>query len=72
MNEKTDRMDQQDKAVEPIKGCGKECQVYSRVVGYFRPVQMWNNGKTEEFKDRLEYDEKKSIESKIIIGKVKA
>jgi ribonucleoside-triphosphate reductase len=39
--------------------CGLECQVYSRVVGYFRPVQMWNVGKREEFKDRLEFDQKK-------------
>jgi anaerobic ribonucleoside-triphosphate reductase len=27
-------------------------EVYSRVVGYFRPVQAWNNGKAEEFKER--------------------
>jgi hypothetical protein len=27
-------------------------EVYSRVVGYFRPVQNWNAGKKEEFKDR--------------------
>lgn len=41
--------------------CGKECQVFSRVVGYYRPVQTWNDGKREEFKDRLEYAEDKSI-----------
>jgi ribonucleoside-triphosphate reductase (formate) len=29
-----------------------ECEVYSRVVGYLRPVKQWNEGKTEEFKDR--------------------
>jgi ribonucleoside-triphosphate reductase len=29
------------------------CEVYSRVVGYFRPVQQWHPGKQEEFKDRL-------------------
>jgi len=28
------------------------CEVYSRVVGYYRPVQSWNQGKQEEFKDR--------------------
>jgi hypothetical protein len=28
------------------------CEVYSRVVGYFRPVQNWNLGKREEFDDR--------------------
>lgn len=28
------------------------CEVYSRIVGYLRPVQNWNAGKKEEFKDR--------------------
>lgn len=28
------------------------CEVYSRVVGYFRPVQNWNPGKRQEFKER--------------------
>ncbi|MBM3257689.1 MAG: ribonucleoside triphosphate reductase [Candidatus Nealsonbacteria bacterium] len=31
------------------------CEVYSRVVGYLRPVQQWNEGKQEEFKERKEY-----------------
>ncbi|SNZ14197.1 ribonucleoside triphosphate reductase [Hydrogenobacter hydrogenophilus] len=35
--------------------CGRQTEVYSRVVGYYRPVQLWNRGKQEEFKDRLEY-----------------
>ena len=35
--------------------CNKEAQVYSRIVGYFRPVQNWNLGKKEEFKDRVTY-----------------
>ncbi len=35
--------------------CGKVAEVYSRVVGVLRPVQNWNIGKQEEFKDRLEY-----------------
>ena len=43
--------------------CGKDCQVFSRVVGYFRPVQTWNDGKREEFSDRLEYLEDKSVRS---------
>lgn len=38
--------------------CGQVCDVYSRVVGYFRPVRNWNEGKQEEFKQRLEYKEK--------------
>ena len=32
--------------------CGSRTEVYSRVVGYYRPVQHWNDGKREEFKDR--------------------
>jgi len=32
--------------------CGKSCEVYSRVVGYLRPVQQWNDGKKEEYKMR--------------------
>lgn len=28
------------------------CETYSRIVGYFRPVQNWNEGKKQEFKDR--------------------
>lgn len=32
--------------------CNRETEIYSRVVGYFRPVQNWNKGKQEEFKDR--------------------
>ncbi len=36
--------------------CGRETEVYSRVVGYFRPVQNWNNGKREEFKMRVEFN----------------
>ena len=37
--------------------CGKTCEVYSRIVGYFRPVHNWNLGKREEFSDRLTYKE---------------
>lgn len=33
--------------------CGKECEVYSRIVGYLRPVSQWNSGKRQEFKDRV-------------------
>ena len=35
--------------------CGSRTEVYSRVVGYFRPVQNWNKGKMEEFKERKKY-----------------
>jgi ribonucleoside-triphosphate reductase len=32
--------------------CDKKTEVFSRVVGFFRPVQEWNAGKREEFRDR--------------------
>ena len=35
--------------------CGMKTEVYSRIVGYFRPVQNWNTGKKQEFADRKEY-----------------
>ena len=35
--------------------CGKECEVYSRVVGYLRPVNQWNAGKQVEFEERKEF-----------------
>jgi len=35
--------------------CGRLTEVYSRVVGYLRPVQNWNEGKREEYRQRLEY-----------------
>ncbi len=41
--------------------CGKECEVYSRIVGYYRPVHRWNEGKKEEFGDRLEYSEERTL-----------
>lgn len=31
------------------------CEVYSRIVGYLRPVQNWNKGKKQEFADRRPY-----------------
>ena len=36
--------------------CGAKTEVYSRITGYYRPVQNWNDGKTQEFKDRKVYD----------------
>ncbi len=37
--------------------CGQETEVYTRVVGYYRPVKMWNKGKQSEYKDRVEYSQ---------------
>ncbi len=36
--------------------CGRSTEVYSRITGYYRPVQNWNDGKVEEFKMRKTYD----------------
>lgn len=36
--------------------CGKTSEVYSRITGYYRPVQNWNSGKSEEFKERKVYN----------------
>ncbi len=35
--------------------CGKDTEVWSRIVGYYRPIANWNKGKQEEFKDRLTF-----------------
>ncbi len=35
--------------------CGKKTEVYSRITGYYRPVQNWNDGKSQEFLDRKTY-----------------
>ncbi|MBR5536255.1 MAG: ribonucleoside triphosphate reductase [Clostridia bacterium] len=36
--------------------CGNVTEVYSRITGYYRPVQNWNDGKTQEYKERKVYD----------------
>ena len=36
--------------------CGKKAEVYSRITGYYRPVQNWNDGKSQEYKNRTVYD----------------
>lgn len=35
--------------------CGSKTEVYSRITGYYRPLQNWNDGKAHEFEDRKEY-----------------
>ncbi len=40
-----------------------ECEVYSRIVGYHRPVKFWNKGKCEEWKHRKVYDISKKGEN---------
>jgi len=41
---------EEKKPVKPVP-----CEVYSRVVGYLRPLSSWNVGKVAEFEDRVEY-----------------
>ena len=36
--------------------CGEKAEVYSRITGYYRPVANWNDGKSQEYKDRKVYD----------------
>ena len=45
-----------EKRFKTVKG--GNCEVFSRIVGYFRPVKNWNEGKQEEFKDRVTYKTK--------------
>ncbi|MCR5452679.1 MAG: ribonucleoside triphosphate reductase [Lachnospiraceae bacterium] len=40
--------------------CGNKTEIYSRITGYYRPVQNWNDGKTQEYKDRKVYEVGKS------------
>ncbi len=40
--------------------CGEKAEVYSRITGYYRPVQNWNDGKTQEYKQRKTYNVSKS------------
>ena len=41
--------------------CGEKTEVYSRITGYYRPVQNWNDGKAQEFRDRRVYDIGRSV-----------
>ena len=41
--------------------CGAKCEVYSRVVGYLRPVDQWNDGKQSEFRIRQTFDRAVSL-----------
>jgi ribonucleoside-triphosphate reductase (formate) len=45
---------------ESCPTCSSKCEIYSRIVGYLRPVEQWNSGKQEEFKIRKLYDINKS------------
>ena len=39
-----------------------KCEIYSRVVGYIRPVEQWHDGKQAEFGDRKKFDSRNTVE----------
>jgi ribonucleoside-triphosphate reductase len=41
--------------------CGEKTEVYSRITGYYRPIRNWNDGKSQEYKERLVYDIENSV-----------
>jgi anaerobic ribonucleoside-triphosphate reductase len=41
---------------ERCPSCGSETEVYSRIVGYLRPIRTWNDGKQQEFRERTPYE----------------
>ena len=45
--------------------CGNKAEIYSRITGYYRPVQNWNDGKSQEYKNRTLYDPQKSTLSRV-------
>ena len=45
------------------KICGKKCLRFSRVCGFYTPVENWNLGKESEFKDRKTYSQSKANQS---------
>ncbi len=49
--------------------CGEPSEIYSRITGYYRPVQNWNDGKLAEYKDRKEYVIDKLPEEKAVSAK---
>ncbi len=47
--------------VKECPHCGARTEVYSRITGYYRPVQNWNDGKLQEYTNRTEYDVEHSV-----------
>ncbi len=48
--------------------CGERAEVYSRITGYYRPVQNWNEGKSQEYKNRRIYEMENSREMPVSTG----
>jgi anaerobic ribonucleoside-triphosphate reductase len=58
--EQAKRIDEQikdieDRIVDPNL-CEGTASTYTRITGYFRPIELWNIGKNEEYMQRLEYN----------------
>ncbi|MFH1172582.1 MAG: anaerobic ribonucleoside-triphosphate reductase [Nanoarchaeota archaeon] len=51
--------------MENNEKCNKETEVYSRIVGYFRPIKNWNDGKKEEFAHRVTFNEQKATKGEM-------
>ena len=47
--------------------CRKKTEVYSRITGYYRPIQNWNDGKAQEWKERKEYTPQSSVLKKCLM-----
>ncbi len=47
--------------VKECPHCGQRTEIYSRITGYYRPVQNWNDGKLQEYANRTEYDVANSV-----------
>lgn len=48
------RIEELEQKLKTVKGT--KCIIYSRIVGYFSPIENWNEGKTEEFKQRVSFE----------------
>jgi hypothetical protein len=63
MVKKMEEKNEKDERLESLEGKRVPCEVYSRVVGYIRPVSQWNEGKQEEFAERHVFSESSGPES---------
>ena len=52
--------------------CGETTEVYSRITGYYRPVQNWNDGKRQEYRERVTYSAKKAVNNEPVKKEVSA
>ncbi len=57
--------------VKECPHCGAKTEVYSRITGYYRPVQNWNDGKLQEYANRTEYDIESSVLKRPVTSVVK-